>query len=135
VLKELEKKGCVKIGDVDRNGTLYEIVLPGKIKSVIEKLTVGVIKKDENDYFTDDSKRKELFERDKWTCYYCSEIVTKKNVTLGHFIPQSKGGRHNKDNLKTSCLVCNSVKSGKTYEEAAPLLLKSIREKKSKVRN
>jgi len=46
--------------------------------------------------------------------------------------PQSKGGKHTKDNLKTCCFVCNAIKSGKTYEEAAPFLLKSIRERKQK---
>lgn len=72
------------------------------------------------------------FERGKWTCFYCGEKVTSQNATLDHLIPQSKEGKHTKDNLKTSCLVCNSIKSGKTYEEAAPYLLKSIQERKAR---
>jgi len=132
VLKELEKKGCIKVGDVDREGTFYEIILPEKIKLVAEKLAAKSLKAEDDDYFTDTNKRNELFERDKWICEYCGEEVTEKNATLDHLIPQSKGGKHTKDNLKTCCLVCNAIKSGKTYEEAAPFLLKSIRERKLK---
>lgn len=132
VLKELEKIGCIKVGDVDRDGTLYEIILPENIKRVAEKLSEKIVPLGEEDYFTDSKKRKELFERDNYTCHYCGEKVTKKNATLDHLIPQVKGGKHTKDNLKTCCFICNAIKSGKTYEEAAPLLLKSIRERKKK---
>ena len=79
-----------------------------------------------------EEKRKELFERDKWICHYCGEKVTEENATLDHLTPQCKGGKHTKSNLKTSCLVCNSIKSGKTYEEAAPFLLKSIQERRTR---
>lgn len=132
VLKELEKMGCIEVGDVNRDGTLYKIILPENIRLVAEKLFAGTMPLEEEDYFTDNKKRKELFERDEWICHYCGEKVTEKNATLDHFIPQVKDGKHTKDNLKTCCLVCNAIKSGKTYEEAAPFLLKSIRERKSK---
>ena len=65
-------------------------------------------------------------------CYYCREEVTKDNATLDHLIPQSKDGKNTEENLKTSCLLCNSIKSGKTYEEAAPHLLKSVSERKKR---
>ena len=64
--------------------------------------------------------------------FIVAKKVTSENATLDHLTPQSKGGKHTKDNLKTSCLVCNSIKSGKTYEEAAPYLLKSIQDRRQK---
>ena len=131
LVKGLEKKGCLKIGDVNREGTLYKILLPEEIPLVKEKLSV-VQETGEEDYFTDPERRRELFERDKWVCCYCGDKVTEKNATLDHLNPQSKGGKHTKNNLKTCCFVCNAIKSGKTYEEAAPFLLKSIRERKQK---
>jgi len=134
ILKLLEEKGCIKIGDTDREGTLYTIILPKQVPLVAEKLSASDETKNE-DYFTDPEKRKELFERDDWTCFYCNEKVTEENATLDHYIPQHKGGSHSKSNLKTSCLMCNSIKSGKTFEEAAPFLLKSIRERKLKKTN
>ncbi len=131
ILKGLEEKGCVKIGDVNREGTLYTVLLPEEISLVKEKLSI-VQENEEEDYFTDPARRKEIFERDKWTCHYCGDKVTDKNATLDHLNPQSKGGGHTKDNLKTCCFICNAIKSGKTYEEAAPLLLKSIRDRKKR---
>lgn len=127
----LAEKGCLRIGDTNRDGTLYAIFLPEEIPSVKEKLLI-VADPVEEDYFTNQEKRKEIFERDKYICHYCGEKVTPENATLDHLTPQQKGGKHTKENLKTSCLVCNSIKSGKTYEEAAPLLLKSIQKRRER---
>ena len=132
ILKKLEEKGCIKIGDTNREGTLYIINLPKDIPLVAEKLAALLPQDMEVDYFSDPGKRHEIFLRDKWICQYCGEKVTPENSTLDHFIPQAKGGKHNKENLKTSCLTCNSIKSGKTYEEAAPFLLRSIQERKAR---
>lgn len=134
VVKGLEVKGCIRIGDTNKDGTLYIVLLPSEIPLVKEQLSIRQESKEEN-YFTDPEKRKELFERDKWTCAYCGEKVTSENATLDHLIPQYKGGKNTKENLKTACLLCNSIKSGKTYEEAAPYLLKSIQERRVKIEN
>lgn len=131
ILKGLEVKSCIKVGDTNRGGTLYTILVPDQIPLVAEKLAI-IPEEKEEDYFTNPKKRRELFERDKWICHYCGEKVTEQNVTLDHLTPQYKGGKHIKSNLKTSCLICNSIKSGKTYEEAAPFLLKSIQERKTR---
>jgi len=128
----LEGKGCIKIRDTNREGTLYIVSLPKDIPSVAEKMASFLPKQIKEDYFNDPEKRREIFEGDKWICQYCGEKVTPENSTLDHFIPQAKGGKHNKENIKTSCLTCNSIKSGKTYEEAAPFLLRSIQERKAR---
>jgi hypothetical protein len=132
LLEELEEEGCIRVGDTDRFGTLYTVMLPTYIPLVAEKMASSMPAKIEEDYFTNPNKRREIFERDKWTCQYCGEKVNQKNATLDHFIPRSKKGDNSKDNLRTCCLVCNGIKSGKTYEEAAPLLLKSIQERKAR---
>ncbi|MFC1719341.1 HNH endonuclease [Candidatus Poribacteria bacterium] len=132
VLGGLEEKGCIKIGDASRSGTLYTVKLPEDIPVVAEKIAISMSQDTEEDYFNHPEKRLEIFEGDSWVCQYCGEKITSENATLDHFIPQSKGGGHNKENLRTCCFICNSVKSGKTYEEAAPLLLKSIRERRTK---
>lgn len=130
-LEQLEQKGCIKIGETTREGTLYEVIPPRKIPMVAEKLLVD-IEPIEEDYYNDKDKRKLIYERDEWHCQYCGERLDIANITLDHYIPQSKGGNHSKENLKTACLLCNSIKSGKTFEEAAVLLLKSISERKKK---
>jgi len=134
VIKGLEAKGCIIVGDTNRDGTIYTILIPEQIPIVVEKLEATPNNLEDENYFTNPEKRKEIFERDKWQCFYCGERVTEENVTLDHLFPQFKGGKHTKDNLKTSCLICNSIKSGKTYEEAAPFLLKSILERKARIK-
>lgn len=132
ILKSLEDKGCIKIGDTNIKGTLYFINLPKDIPFVAEKIASLLPQNTEEDYFNNPEKRREVFESDKWICQYCGEKVTPESATLDHFIPQSKEGKHSKENLRTCCLICNSIKSGKTYEEAAPFLLKSIQERKAR---
>ncbi len=132
ILQRLEQKGCIKIGNTDRFGTLYTVILPEDVPIVAEKIASKMLFKVEDDYFTNPDKRHEIYERDKWICQYCGGEVNQQNATLDHYVPKSKGGDNSKDNLKTCCLLCNSIKSGKTYEEAAPLLLKSIQERRSR---
>ena len=128
----LEEKGCIEVGDTDRFGTLYIVILPQDIPLVVEKIASKTTTTEEENYFTNPDKRREVFENDKWICQYCGVKVNQQNATLDHFIPKSKGGVDSKDNLRTCCLLCNGIKSGKTYEEAAPLLLKNIQERRAR---
>lgn len=128
-VNSLKEKGVIRIGDTNRDGTLYSILLPMEVPSVLAELAITP-ELVEEDYFTKLEKRKEIFERDGYICFYCGEKVTDENATLDHLIPQCEGGRHTKDNLKTCCLMCNSIKSGRTYEEVAPLLLKSVQQRR-----
>lgn len=131
LINSLATKYCITINDTNREGTLYSISLPEEVPLVKERMSIVDEFVDE-DYFTKSEKRNEIFERDQYTCYYCGEKITAKNATLDHLIPQHQGGKHTKDNLKASCLICNSIKSGKSYKEAAPLLLKSIQERRTR---
>lgn len=127
-INNLEKKGCIRVGDTNRDGTLYSVILPQDIPSVIKKLESILPTQDDNDYFNQPEKRKQIYDRDQWRCQYCGEKVHENNVTLDHFIPKCAGGTNQKENLRTACLLCNSIKSGKTFEEAAPLLLSRVKE-------
>ncbi len=131
-LKTLEANGCIRIGDTNRDGTLYTVFLPMEIALVKNKLLSQQPPPVHDDYFTIPEKRNDIYERDNWICGYCGDNVTPENATLDHIIPQSKGGTHARSNLRTACLICNSIKSGKTEEEAAMLLLKSIRDRHTK---
>jgi 5-methylcytosine-specific restriction endonuclease McrA len=50
--------------------------------------------------------RKEVLERDYWTCHYCSQEAT----TVDHIIPISKGGTDEATNMVAACVKCNSGK-------------------------
>lgn len=51
--------------------------------------------------------RNEIYDRDNWKCIECGND---KDLTLDHVIPFSRGGKTEKDNLRTLCQSCNSKK-------------------------
>ena len=131
-LKALASKGCIAIGDTNREGTLYTVFLPREVGVVQAKLCAPTAAAEAaDDYFTNPARRIEIFVRDNWRCGYCGERVDRTNATLDHIVPQSMGGTHSRHNLRTACLMCNSIKSGRSEAEAAMPLLKSIRDRQA----
>lgn len=68
--------------------------------------------------------RRNIIKRDKYTCQYCGRILGKKEYTVDHIIPRSKGGKNTWENLVTSCRKCNFKKANKTLNETNMKLLK-----------
>lgn len=130
-LNVLAEAGFIAVGDSTREGTRYRVLLPDSVPAVRERMATQDSPAKELDYFTDPALRAELMERDKWTCHYCGEAVTPANATLDHIIPQSLEGPSTPENLTTACLICNSIKSGRTYAEAAPDILAALVRRKT----
>lgn len=59
--------------------------------------------------------RHRLYRRDNHECTYCGG---KKNLTIDHIVPKSKGGENTWLNLITCCSSCNRLKGDRTPEEA-----------------
>ena len=59
--------------------------------------------------------RHRVFKRDNNECVYCG---SKKELTIDHVIPRSRGGKNTWDNLVTCCSKCNLKKGDKTPDEA-----------------
>lgn len=59
--------------------------------------------------------RQNIFKRDNNECQYCG---TKRELTLDHVIPSSKGGQHTWTNLVTACKKCNAKKGNSTPDQA-----------------
>lgn len=59
--------------------------------------------------------RQRIYKRDNNQCTYCGN---KKNLTIDHIIPKSKGGQNTWMNLVTCCSNCNRIKGDRTPEEA-----------------
>lgn len=125
-LSNLERLGYLSIGDTDRTGTLCSVALPHEVPAIQEQITTATPASDRADYYRDSTLRTQLFERDGWRCRYCGEAVTSKTATLDHILPVSKGGKNDPENLATACLMCNSIKSGRSYKEAAPQILAAL---------
>ena len=65
--------------------------------------------------------RARLYRRDNYACVYCG---SRKNLTVDHVIPKSRGGQNTWMNLVTCCSTCNRYKDNRTPEEAGMRFLK-----------
>lgn len=61
-------------------------------------------------------------ELEKGECHYCRKTFEKKDLTMDHIVPLSRGGKSTKGNLVVACEPCNSDKK---YYTAAELILKN----------
>ena len=71
--------------------------------------------------------RKNIFERDNYTCQYCGKKppnrkaavkwMEKNQLNLDHVVPRSRGGKTTWNNIVASCFDCNSKKGSKTLKE------------------
>ena len=59
---------------------------------------------------------------EKGECHYCRKMFEKKDLTMDHIVPLSRGGKSTKGNLVVACEPCNSDKK---YYTAAELILKN----------
>lgn len=130
-LQNLATAGFITIGDTTREGTRYGVRVPDDVPAVRERKAALLLPEDEPDYYEDPALRESLMNRDDWQCRYCGEVVTSATATLDHLIPRALGGANTAENLATACLTCNSIKSGRTYEEAAPDILAAIARRRS----
>jgi len=55
--------------------------------------------------------RQNVFERDRYTCQYCSTRFEAKELNIDHVIPRDKGGKSSWENVVCSCIKCNSRKA------------------------
>jgi 5-methylcytosine-specific restriction endonuclease McrA len=63
--------------------------------------------------------RQNIFKRDNFECVYCG---TRRELTLDHVVPSSRGGTHSWTNLVTACKRCNTRKGDYTPEEAEMIM-------------
>ena len=57
--------------------------------------------------------RSNVYLRDNCECQYCGIKIDRKDATLDHVIPVSKGGKSTWENCTTACGPCNANKSDK----------------------
>jgi 5-methylcytosine-specific restriction endonuclease McrA len=62
--------------------------------------------------------RRTVLARDHYTCQYCGKQPSRKDLTVDHIVPRSRGGHTTWDNVVTACQWCNGRKGNRTPEEA-----------------
>jgi 5-methylcytosine-specific restriction endonuclease McrA len=58
--------------------------------------------------------RANVYLRDNGKCQYCGTHIERKDATLDHVMPVSKGGKTSWENCVTACGPCNAEKADKT---------------------
>lgn len=78
--------------------------------------------------------RRGVYERDNYQCQFCGLFLTRKNATIDHVVPVSKGGRTEWTNCSCACLKCNNKKAARTPAQAGmPLLNEPFRPTKQQL--
>lgn len=54
-----------------------------------------------------------LYIRDLYTCQYCDTVYTRRELTLDHVVPLSRGGTTEWTNIVAACMPCNTTKGNK----------------------
>lgn len=62
--------------------------------------------------------RENIYRRDNFSCQYCGNEFSPKELNLDHVVPRDKGGRSTWENVVTSCIPCNTRKANKLPGEA-----------------
>lgn len=70
--------------------------------------------------------RRNIFERDNYTCQYCgkSHKSNHSGLNIEHVIPKSQGGKNSWSNLVASCVKCNQRKRDRTPKQANMKLIR-----------
>jgi 5-methylcytosine-specific restriction endonuclease McrA len=53
----------------------------------------------------------------KPVCYYCEIEISRKDVTMDHIVPISRGGKSTRSNIVLACKSCNTQKKDMTAFE------------------
>jgi 5-methylcytosine-specific restriction endonuclease McrA len=62
--------------------------------------------------------RRGVLSRDYYTCQYCGVTPPRKELTIDHVLPRSRGGNTTWENVVTACQKCNGRKGNRTPDEA-----------------
>jgi 5-methylcytosine-specific restriction endonuclease McrA len=62
--------------------------------------------------------RRNIFERDRWTCQYCGRTPARSELSVDHVIPRSRGGTTRWNNVLLACTDCNARKRDLLPREA-----------------
>lgn len=54
-------------------------------------------------------QREMLLKRDGRACFYCTDLMQDKDITIEHLIPLSKGGSDVSYNIVLACKICNNA--------------------------
>jgi len=111
-LHALEEIGAIqKLGEPNRQGTLYRILIPDEIEACRKFRSERIA--EETALFPQShkgqhEKRMHVFERDAYKCQKCQKQLTRFTATVDYVKSPADGGDESAENLVTVCPECNT---------------------------
>lgn len=68
--------------------------------------------------------KRAVWARDKYTCQYCKDRLTSKEISIDHVVPRSQGGETSWTNCVACCMECNGRKADRTPKQAGMKLIR-----------
>ena len=105
-----------KVWADETTGEYYEVISVSKIIKIPKILILKYYVK--LPYKRVPATRKNIFQRDQYTCQYCGKDLCDKTATVDHIVPRCKGGGSTWTNMVAACKSCNLSKGNRTPKEA-----------------
>lgn len=123
-LRTMDKKGCIKIVEVRRDGLKIKVLLPLEIEGcVTERETITIpVNIEDIDFYSDRKYRSTILKRENSECFYCLKNISTDNYVLDHLISQMNKGGNSYRNIVAVCHECNSRKAGKNGDDFVRIL-------------
>jgi len=115
VLFYLNKVEVLETWDEELHGPSTSMKVPAVVR-----LTKGAVSTKQSVRFS----RINVFTRDRFTCQYCGERKSLRQLNYDHVVPRVQGGKTVWENIVTSCYACNDRKGSRTPEQAGIKLLR-----------
>lgn len=104
-------KGCIKVLEVTRQGSVIRVHLPDEIPGCIPSAAPPDAPSIEDaDFFTVPENRLALLRREAYRCFYCFRAIDSTSFVVEHVVSRPEG-RNSYRNLVAACQQCNSRKS------------------------
>lgn len=67
--------------------------------------------------FVEEVEPIEIYREQDGVCYLCGKFLEFSDIELDHVVPLSRGGLHEKSNIRIACVRCNRSKGSKLLKE------------------
>jgi len=118
-LRIMDKKGCIKIVEMRKDGLKIKVLLPSEISGCVVEREVEIkpIDIETINFYSDPKYRAAILKRENGECFYCLKKITIENYVLDHLVSQVNGGDNSYRNIVAVCHECNSKKAGKNGDD------------------
>ncbi len=126
VIRELHRKGCLRIEDRTRLGHLISVLLPTEIAGLArpaaqdESIDLLAI-----NFFSNRRYLGAMLARENGACFYCLKKLSEENCELDHVCPQKDVADHSYKNIVVACHTCNKAKGDRAAEDFVRSLYRS----------